>query len=33
VYLAATGTGTGTWAGAYEKAAAMVAKMTLDEKV
>lgn len=32
-FSTAIGTGTGTWAEAYQKAAAMVAQMTLDEKV
>lgn len=31
--LAASGKGTGDWTEAYSKAAAMVAKMTLEEKV
>ncbi|KAF4636740.1 hypothetical protein G7Y89_g1329 [Cudoniella acicularis] len=33
VYPSPAGTGTGTWVAAYEKAAALVAQMTLDEKV
>lgn len=32
VYPSPIGTGTGTWAEAYQKAAVMVAQMTLDEK-
>jgi hypothetical protein len=32
-FWTAKGTGTGSWAAAYAKAAALVAQMTLDEKV